>query len=95
MLRVDPFWMVLFLLLIYSCQPANQNGGDSEKDNTGPADERKEQSFKSKSVKYTSGNFNYSLYLPEDWEAEEYREEGPFPVINFFLPHKKGNWNFR
>ncbi len=90
MIRVNPFWMVLFLLLIYSCRSANQNGGDAEKDKTGPADERKEQSFKAKSVKYASGNFNYSLYLPEDWEAEEYREEGPFPVINFFPSAQKG-----
>ncbi|MFW5755878.1 MAG: Gmad2 immunoglobulin-like domain-containing protein [Tangfeifania sp.] len=77
--------LVLFFGLLISCQSANKNEQDSEKE------KQTEEDVKSGSPEtpgdwrqFQSDEYNFSMQIPESWENEKYVPGGSFPIINIF-----------
>ena len=88
MIYVNPVQLVLFILLLSSCQSANQNNENSKNNTTVPANGNDRQTD-IKQHKYISDGYQLSVTYPQQWEAEEFRKESQFPVINFYPASQK------
>ncbi|MFW5773788.1 MAG: Gmad2 immunoglobulin-like domain-containing protein [Tangfeifania sp.] len=82
--------LILFFGLLISCQSANKNGQDSEKE------KQTEEDVKSGSPdapdnmeEFQSDESHFLMRLPKDWEFEKSSRGGNFPIINAFPSDEK------
>lgn len=78
-------FLVLFIVLVTSCQSPNKSKQDSEKEKQ-PSEKMKNgiPEVPDNWQQVQSDEYNFLMQIPKSWENEKYLPGGSFPIINLF-----------